>query len=41
MHHFLKDKKNVTINNAFQKSLKGSNRKLNRIWVNKGSKFYN
>ena len=29
------------ITNAFQKILDESNRKLNRIWVDKGSEFYN
>ena len=37
----LKDKKGITITNAFQKILKESNRKPNKIWVDKGSKFYN
>ena len=37
----LKDKKSITISNAFQKILKESNRKLNKTWVDKGSKFYN
>ena len=37
----LKDKKGITIANAFQKILKESNRKPNKIWVDKGSKFYN
>ena len=38
----LKDKKGVTITNAFQKILKESNRhKPNKIWVDKGSEFYN
>ena len=31
----------ITITNAFQKILDGSNHKPNRIWVDKGSKFYN
>ena len=31
----------MTITNAFQKILKESNRKPNKIWVEKGSKFYN
>ena len=35
----LKDKKGITITNTFQKSLKESNRKLNKILVDKGSKF--
>ena len=37
----LKDKKGITITNAFQKMLDCSNRKPNKIWVKKGSKFYN
>ena len=37
----LKDKKGITIINAFQKILKESNRKPNKIWVDKGSEFYN
>ena len=37
----LKDKKGVTITNAFQKMLKESNRKPNKIWVDKASAFYN
>ena len=36
-----KDKKGVSIVNAFQKILKESNRKPNKIWVDKGSEFYN
>ena len=37
----LKDKKGITITNAFQKILNESNRKLNKIGVDKGSEFYN
>ena len=37
----LKDKKGNTITNTFQKILDKSNHKPNKIWVNKGSKFYN
>ena len=37
----LKDKKGITITNAFQKKLKESNGKANKIWVDKGSGFYN
>ena len=37
----LKDKKGITIANAFQKILKESNRKPSKIWVDKGSGFYN
>ena len=36
----LKDKKSISILNAFQKILKESNRKPNKIWVDKGSEFY-
>ena len=35
------DKKGVTITNAFQKILDESNPNLNKIWVGKGSEFYN
>ena len=35
----LRDKKGITIINAFQKILGESNRKPNRIWVDKGSGF--
>ena len=37
----LKDKKATTITNAFQKILDEPNRKPNKIWTDKGSKFYN
>ena len=37
----LNDKKGVSIVNAFQKILKESNRKLNKIWVDAGSIFCN
>ena len=37
----LKDKKGVSIVKAFQIILKQSNRKPNKIWVDKGSEFYN
>ena len=37
----LKDKKGVSIVDAFQKILNDSNRKPNKIWVDKGSEFYN
>ena len=37
----LKDKKGVSIVNAFQSILNKSNRKPNKIWVAKGSEFYN
>ena len=36
----LKDKKGVTITNTFQKILKESHRKPNKIRVDKGSEFY-
>ena len=36
----LKDKKGITITNAFQKILKESNRKSNKIWVDKSREFY-
>ena len=36
----LKDKKSVNIVNAFQRILKKSNRKPNKILVDKGGKFY-
>ena len=35
----LKDKKGVTIVDAFQKILDDSDRKPNKIWVDKGSEF--
>ena len=37
----LKDKKVITITNAFQKILYESNSKSNKIWWNKDSQFYN
>ena len=37
----LKDKKGVSIVNAFQSLLDDSKRKPNKIWVDKGSEFYN
>ena len=36
----LKDKKGVSIVNAFQSIQKKSNRKPNKIWIDKGSEFY-
>ena len=36
----LKDKKGTRITNAFQKILDESNRKPDKIWVNKSSEFY-
>ena len=37
----LKDKNGVSVVNAFQKILDKSGRKPNKVWVDKGSKFYN
>ena len=37
----LKDKKGISIVNAFQELLLSSKRKPNKIWVDKGSEFYN
>ena len=37
----LKDKKGISIVNAFNKIVKQSNRKLNKIWVDQGGEFYN
>ena len=37
----LKDKKGISIVNAFQKILKESDRKPNEIWVDKRIEFYN
>ena len=37
----MKDKKGVTITNAFQKSLDESTGKRNKIWRDKRSEFYN
>ena len=37
----LKDKKVISIVNAFQKILKEFDRKPNKIWVDKRSEFYN
>ena len=37
----LKDKKGVSIVTAFQSILRQSNKKPNKIWVDKGSEFYN
>ena len=37
----LKDKKGITITKVFQKNLDGSARKPYKIWVDKGTKFYN
>ena len=38
---FLVNKKGIGIVNAFQKILKETDRKPNKIWVDKGSEFYN
>ena len=35
----LKNRKGITITNAFQKILQESNRKASKIWVNKGIEF--
>ena len=37
----LKDKKGTSITNAFNKIIKQSNRKPNKIWVDQGGEFYN
>ena len=37
----LKDKKCITIVNAFQKILDNLTRKPKKMWVDKGSEFYN
>ena len=37
----LKNKKGISIVNAFNKITKQSNRKPNKIWVDQGGKFYN
>ena len=37
----MKNKKGISIVDAFQKILKESNRKSSKIWVDKGSEFYN
>ena len=37
----LKDKKVITSTNALQKILVVSGRKANKIWVDRGSEFYN
>ena len=37
----MKDKRGVSIVDAFQKILDDSNRKPIKIWADKGSKFYN
>ena len=37
----LKDKIGISIVNAFNKIIKQSNRKPNKIWVDQGGEFYN
>ena len=37
----LKDKKGFSVTNAFNKVIKQSGRKPNKIWVDEGSEFYN
>ena len=37
----LKDKKGETVLNAFIKILSESNRKPNKLWIDRGSGFYN
>ena len=37
----LKDKKRISIVNAFNKVIKQSNRKPNKVWVDQGGEFYN
>ena len=37
----LKDKKSISITNAFQRNLEEYNRNPNKIWEDKGSEFYN
>ena len=37
----LKDKKGISITNAFKKIIKQSNRKPNKILVDQGGEFYN
>ena len=41
MGYSLKHKIGITITNAFQKIIDESNRKPNKMWVDKGSEFYN
>ena len=36
----LKDKKGISIVNAFNKIIKQSNKKPNKIWVHQGGEFY-
>ena len=37
----IKDKKETSIVNAFNKILSDSNKKPNKIWIDQGSEFYN
>ena len=37
----LKDKRGISITNAFKKTIKQSNRKPNKIWVDQAGEFYN
>ena len=37
----LKDKKEISVTNAFDKIIKQYKRKPNKIWVDQGSEFYN
>ena len=37
----LKDKKGISITNAFKKIIKQSGKKPNKIWIDQGSEFYN
>ena len=37
----LKDKKGISVTNGFNKIIKQSGRKPNKIWVDQGSEFYN
>ena len=37
----LKDKKGISIVNAFNKIIKQSNRKPNKIWIDQGGEVYN
>ena len=37
----IKDKKWTSIVNAFKKIINDSNRKPNKIWLDRGSEFYN
>ena len=41
MSYYFEVQRSFTITNTFQKFLDESNRKVNKIWVDKGSEFYN